>query len=154
MRRQAMGILRLCPWFAFSVFPLVGACVTTPVGGGCCYGETPGTATVTAIEVPPSTLYNCPKDPVQVIFDFAPTDASLTSAYAKGRRVTVGSGANPNRAYIMAKGFSVGKVLPCVRQDIRSGSCSPTDYKFPGIDLSDYAPSCFGRTYGGDAGAP
>jgi hypothetical protein len=134
---------------------VLGACVSTPIIGGCTYDKTPGTATVTAIEVPASTLYNCPNDPVRVTFDFAPTDTTRTQAYLKGRPVVVGSGANPNRAYILSKGFAVGKVLPAVREDIRSGACSPTEFIFPGIDLSDYAPSCFGKTSTSpDAGTP
>jgi hypothetical protein len=153
MSKPDQGIPRTLQWSAVAAVSLLGACTTTPIVGGCTYDKTPGTATVTAIEEPSSNLYNCPNDPVRVTFDFAPTDTTQTQAYLKGRPVIVGSGANPNRAYILSKGFAVGKALPAVREDIRSGACSPIEFIFPGIDLSDYAQSCFGKS-GADAGAP
>jgi hypothetical protein len=152
MRTRDKGVPRLLFWTAIPALSFLGAC--RPIVSGCTYADTPGTATVTLIDVPPANLYNCPSDPVQVVFDFTPTDTTLAKAYSKGRRVTVGSGANPNRAYILSKGFAVGKVLPCIRQDVRSGSCSPTVFTFPGIDLGDYAQSCFATNpANADAGA-
>lgn len=122
------------------------SCTRSADGGRCAYEDTTGTATITAIRDPPSDLYNCPNDPVEVMFDFVPADPSLSALSATDQRATVGSGANPNRAYILAKGFSEGNQLRCTRKDIRQGSCSPILYEFPDVDLSDYADSCFSQT--------
>jgi hypothetical protein len=112
-------------------------------GGPCTYVETPGTATVVTIGPPAANAYNCAIDPVDVRFDFVPQDASLTALWATNVRLYVGTGQNPNRAYILSKGFAEGNTLACVRQDIRKGACVPTLYRFPGVDFSDYINSCF-----------
>ena len=110
----------------------------------CHYAEAPGLATVTDIQPAPSSLYNCYGDAVEVFFDFVP-DSGEPSLQDTGRRVTVGAGANPPRAYIESKGFDLGAVLPAIREDILTGSCSPKEYRFPGVDLSDYAASCWAK---------
>lgn len=132
--------------FALLITSLFCASCKEEDGGPCRYNDTAGTATIVAIRQPPQNVYSCPNDPVEVDFNFVPSDVSRADLQADNVRVTVGSGANPNRAYILAKGFGEGNVMPCIREDIGHGACTPIIYTFPGVDLSDYADSCFSES--------
>ena len=70
---------------------------------GCCeevekwdYIETPGTATILAVRDADPELYNCPNDPVEVLYEFTP-DSSFSlhpSSIHHGPRAS-GSKASP-----------------------------------------------------------
>ena len=46
-------------------------------GGPCDYVETPGVATIVAVETPEPGYLSCPNDPVEVLFDYEPDDLGV-----------------------------------------------------------------------------
>ena len=112
-------------------------------GGGCVYRDCPGTATVTAIRSAPAGAYNCPREPVEVVFTFVPKNPRHASLRAEGQLLTVGAGMNPPRAFVEHLGIAVGKSYRCLRREIVSGTCTPTVYEFQALPLADFAPWCW-----------
>jgi len=112
-------------------------------GGECTYIQTLGTAEIISITPAPAETYNCPNNPVEVVFDFTPENPIDESDNDKGQRMTVGAGMNPSLDLITAKGIAVGNVYICIRNDIETGTCTPWIFTFPNIDLSDYDEYCY-----------
>ena len=111
-------------------------------GGPCQYLEIPGTAKITVIR-PAGTGYNCPRNPVEVLFDFTADDPRRSSRQAQDRYLKIGAGMNPSMDFVENRGLKVGQTLRCVRKEIITGTCSPTGFDFPDIDFSDYGKWCF-----------
>ena len=106
---------------------LLAACIAQTRGIGACgeYVDTPGTATIRAVDAAPAGEYNCTNDPVMIAFDFVPDDSALSARAATGWPMMIGSGANPPSSAVAACGLAVGSSHPAVRQDALSGSCTP-----------------------------
>ena len=111
-------------------------------GGPCEYLEIPGTAKITAIK-PAGAGYNCPRNPVEVLFDFMPVDPKLSCRNAQDRHFQIGAGMNPSMDFVEKRGLKVGQTLRCIRKEIVRGTCSPLGFDFPDVDLSDYGKFCF-----------
>ncbi len=125
----------------FVVFALAG-CGGKP--GACgVYTDTAGTAHITSISGAPSGQNNCPKDPVQVLFDFTPADPTKAYLAASGVALTIGEGMNPPRAWVSASGITVGAVLPAKRADGPPGPCPPTVISVTGLDWGAAIAACF-----------
>ncbi len=121
------------------------ACSYTTEGAGRCgaYTETPGTARITAVDPAPADQFNCTNDPVRVLFDFTPADASLASRSATGVALTIGPGRNPPRAWVTASGLSVGSEHPAIRSDEAVGSCTPLVWELSDVDESAALAACY-----------
>lgn len=111
-------------------------------GGPCEYLEIPGTAKITAIK-PAGAGYNCPRNPVEVLFNFTPDDPKRSSRNAQDRHFQIGSGMNPSMDFVENLGLKVGQTLRCIRKEIVRGTCSPLGFDFPDVDLSNYGKFCF-----------
>lgn len=107
------------------------------------YTDTVGTARITSISSAPAGQYNCPNDPVRVLFDFTPADPAQASLAASSVALTVGAGANPPRAWVTASGIAVGSDLPVTRHDQPVGPCAPTAWSFTGIDQTAALAACY-----------
>jgi hypothetical protein len=105
--------------------------------------DIPGTAIITAIKPARAGLNNCPRNPVEVLFDFTPADPKLSSKCASDRHMTVGAGMNPSLDFVENRGLKVGQTLRCIRKEIVTGTCNPTGFDFQDINFSDYAKWCF-----------
>lgn len=121
---------------------VIAAVAGAPALAGCgdamgkcgAYADTPGTARITAISPAPAGQASCPKDPVQVLFDFTPTDPHAAARAASGVALLVGGGLHPPRAWVTAIGLELGTGLPAVRHDQPVGPCAPTVWTFPDVD--------------------
>lgn len=115
-----------------------------PITGPCSYTETSGQATIVSLNNSNPSEYNCSNDPVEVVFHFTPSDPLRANDMTdNSRHLLVGDGMNPQRNYIISKGFAVGTIHECKRNIIKSGGCSPVVFAFPNVDLSDYGSSCY-----------
>jgi hypothetical protein len=121
------------------------------IGGACTYTETAGTANIKSISVAPANENNCPMEPTKVLFDFVPADPSFVPPPALGldpipntdRRLSIDDGKNPPNSCLEPVGIIVGAMLPAVRQDITSGTCSPTLFYLTSVDLIACTNNCF-----------
>jgi len=126
--------------------------VTVPglVGGPCTYVEFPGLATIISVEPAPPEASNC-DNAVEVTFDFVLHDPADVDLYLfpnwldEGRRLTVGDGMNPPQEWVELNGLTVGSVHPCVRMEIREGTCTPVIHKLLDIDYSTFAGFCWSQ---------
>lgn len=109
----------------------------------CKYMEIPGTAKITAIKPAKAGLYNSPRNPVEVLFDFTPADTKRSFKCLHDLHLTVGAGMNPSLDFVENRGLKVGQTLRCIRKKIVIGTCSPTGFDFPDVDFSDYGKYCF-----------
>jgi antitoxin component YwqK of YwqJK toxin-antitoxin module len=116
--------------------------VSFAISGPCEYMEIPGTARITAIK-PAGAGYNCPRNPVEVLFDFTPDDPKRSSKCVHDRHLTIGAGMNPSLDFVENRGLKVGQPLRCIRKEIITGTCTPTGFDFPDVNLSDYGKWCF-----------
>jgi hypothetical protein len=111
------------------------ACGGTGAPGKCgTYTETLGTARIVSIETAPPDGNNCTSDPVQVLFNFTPTDPLQASRAASGIALTIGTGENPPRAWVVASGLTIGSDHAAVRYDQPVGPCDPVAFKLTSLD--------------------
>lgn len=109
----------------------------------CEYMEIPGKAIITAIKPARAGLNNCPRNPVEVLFDFTPDDPKRSSKCMRDRHLTIGDGKNPSLDFVENRGLKVGQTLCCILKKIITGTCSPRGFDFPDVNLSDYGKWCF-----------
>lgn len=118
------------------------------VGGPCAYTDYPGTATVTRIE---RTEQSCQQalatggagyPGVEVWFKYqSPAQISPDWARKVADREQLFRLANswyPGEMYIDKYGIKVGNTYRCVLKIIKSGTCTPAIFKFPGCRDDDY----------------
>ena len=127
-----------------SLLLALGPCDATPdVGGGCDYDHTPGVATIISVETAGADDFNCPNDPVVVVFDFVPDDPADAALAKTGERLWIGDGKNPPRPWVEAEGLTVGSTHTCIRDDITAGTCTPLLFDFPNLDLQAASDACY-----------
>ena len=97
--------------------------------------------TRTSTEADPDSN-NCANDPVEVVFDFVPTDPTV-DASATGWRLTISDGANPPAAWVADEGLTEGSEHPCTRRNIISGTCTPVLYEFTDVDYDAGIAACY-----------
>ena len=109
------------------------------VGGPCRYEAFPGKATI--VSVTPQPDNNGRSHPVRVTYTFRPDTPTNGDPLVKSDAVhtlTLTGGTLPEQAFVDTHGLSTGRVLPCILQRIRQGTCTPVLFDFPGIDLTDH----------------
>ncbi|NMC48331.1 MAG: hypothetical protein GYA47_02705 [Desulfovibrio sp.] len=109
------------------------------VGGPCAYTDHPGTATIVAIT--PNSTSAQPFPGMTVTFTFkadGPLPPVVASDESRTHRLTLTNGWNPGPRFLDKYGLRPGREIPCLLRLIRSGTCTPRIFAFPGIDLSDY----------------
>ncbi len=113
------------------------------VGGPCTYADHPGTATILAV-VPAVPDKNVPAPPypgMTVTYVFkAAASLPIQGIHEEGKTqtLTLINGWPPGKRFLEKYGIRPGAALPCVLRIIRSGTCTPLLFEFPGIDLADY----------------
>lgn len=124
-----------CPLAALSLALLgLAACGGSPatpvIGGPCTYASFPGTATCTEITTNNygsvahfSFKPTDPNAPAQYLLHTSDTDISL-SLYGSG---------TPTAGWLAANGIVVGRELACIRQEERTGTCTPLLFSFPAL---------------------
>ncbi len=114
------------------------------VGGRCEYDDTPGTATVTAVEDAPGNG-DCRNHPKRVTLKFVADDAAAKpnpkdDAFALG----VGGVDFVAAGCLAAYKISVGAKLKTVRHIIKAGTCSPHVYEVTALSSPDDIEKCVG----------
>jgi hypothetical protein len=126
---------------------MFGAC-SDIVGGPCEYVDIPGIARVVSANEADPADFNC-KNAVEVIFDFIPDDPAAIDDYLfptskdTGKRLTVGSGMNPPKTWVLEQGLTEGSEHSCIRREITKGTCTPVIFHFPDIDMNKWEETCF-----------
>ena len=111
------------------------------VGGRCRYDVFPGKAVIVSVapdnaEARAATPYQ----PLAVTFAFTPaTPITGEPLYRPGvqQQLILVNGMPPGPRFAAKYGLAAGRELPCELHIIRQGTCTPTLYRFPGIDLTD-----------------
>lgn len=131
-------------WPAALLLAAAAVSCATPQPIGRCgeYTSTPGTARITAVEAAPADEYNCPRDPVRVLFTFTPAAGADPGLAATGVALTISAGANPPRAWVVAQGLTVGSEHPAVRADQQGGPCSPVVWRLTDVDTDAGLRAC------------
>jgi len=120
------------------------------VGGPCKYNEIPGTCLITSVKKASPDQNNCPKDPVEVLFAFAPNDKKAPAQYRfpkwqdSNQHLTIGDGKNPPRKWVVDQGLFEGAAKICKRTEITQGTCTPVIFKFVDVDYSNANNLCSG----------
>ncbi len=102
------------------------------VGGGCTYQNYPGNATITRIE-------RLPGGGASAHFSFTPSDPGAIATYrfpgdGDADRVLHMDGTTaPSPQELERRGIRPGAMLPCVRWEIRTGTCTPRGFSFPSL---------------------
>jgi len=114
------------------LLPLSTSCSSdTPqpnVGGPCTYTEFQGKATVTELVQE--------QDSYDMKFDFALSDPQSTTKWLTpvGNHISI---RNPNGAttseWLTSQGVIIGADLSAIYSEIKSGTCSPSNFKFPTV---------------------
>ena len=126
---------------------LLDGCSDDIVGGPCPYTDFPGTATIRTVTPDNSIDRNCEND-VIIVFDFAPDDSSDVDSYRfpawpdTGRTFDLISGGSVPDRWAEKEGLTPGSEHPCIRREIRVGSCSPLIFEFPDVDITDWPDYC------------
>jgi hypothetical protein len=121
------------------------------VGGGCKYKEIPGKCHITSASNAPADQNNCPNDPVEILFDFAPNDPQAPAHYLfpkwpeTNQHLLIGDGKNPPRQWTVKQGLLKDSIKPCLRTEIVQGTCTPVIFKFIEVDYSDANKLCFAK---------
>ncbi len=129
---------------AVVVLAAVGLLSTGCPGFGCLYERTAGMARIAVVQSS-TRAGSCPNDPVEVLFDFTPNEASNTNLVATGERLTVTSGSDPARSWVEASGLPVGSVHPATRSDETNGACAPLGFSLDDVDYKVAADACYGK---------
>ena len=120
------------------------------VGGPCRTVEYPGRAVIVSVTADTSRFRTCENGAV-ILFDFKPTDPSAPGRYHfpswldTNRLFMVGSGCTPPMNWAISQGLTVGGEHRCVRWETIGGTCTPSGFRFPGIDYSAWGDSCDSR---------
>jgi hypothetical protein len=116
-------------------------------GSDCKYTDVSGTALIVSISTAPSGSYNCPREAVEVRFDFRPDDPKATSKNPNwpdaGQSLRVGAGMNPPRVWVADRGIAVGREYRAVRRDETAGACTPVVFELTGLDTSGWEKECW-----------
>ncbi len=140
--------LMILPWGLLTLAALAWAnagCATGP----CTYTDIVGVATITAVTSPAVDDPNCDNEPLRVIFDFEPADEGATGGYLfpdwsdEALQLTVAGGMNPSSQWIEEQGLDVTSEHACLRQECRTGSCTPVVFHFPDLDLVGAIHDCW-----------
>jgi hypothetical protein len=113
------------------------------VGGPCTYADYPGVAAILAV-TPAAPDKNRPTPPypgMTVTYTFSASSALPPQGIhleGKVQTLTLVNGWAPGRRFLEKYGIRPGASLPCVLRIIKSGTCTPMIFDFPGIDLADY----------------
>lgn len=122
--RTLAGIVVLLP-----AVLLLSSCAKPEVrkmGGPCSYEEFAGSARF--VELKPLQAG------VEAFFVFTPADAKVTEKYRFDRNQKGPASMGIHSAeWFAAKGVAVGRELPAVYKELRTGTCSPTFFSFPTI---------------------
>ena len=143
-----MANMKLSVACAVASLLITSCCAWPVVGGPCRYADFSGVCTVTSVAKPvPGEGSSCANDPVQVRFDFAPTDPGVDYRYPSYSDtdlvLTVAGGHNPPRAWVEAEGLAEGSQHACVRKEIARGTCVPVIFEFTEVDYSAAADQCY-----------
>ncbi len=138
-----------CFCAVFSVVALSGACSEKKapqpgrmVGGPCHYKTYPGMAEVISVEKIKDSNEGENKDAYDVRFLFkshASPKAPFARIEGKPQRFLLANGSAPKGGFLKKYDIAVGKELPCDLEVIVKGTCTPIIFKFPTVDLTDYA---------------
>ena len=111
-------------------------------GGPCDYASFPGVAEfVSVTPAPPDEMMETPYQGTTAVFRFIPDKPIKEQGiYVEGRTypLTMANGALPGKDYLEKYGVRPGTRVPCEFLVIRQGTCTPTLFRFPGIDRGDY----------------
>lgn len=140
--RRGSAICLAAAWAALGASSLLG-CEDPWIGRCGTYTDTTGTARIVSVETAPAGEYNCRNDPVRVLFDFTPADPARAAMAASGVQWTIGGGANPPRAWVLASGLTVGSDHPAVRRDQPVGPCSPVVWHLVDVDEAAGVAACW-----------
>ena len=89
--------------------------------GGCTYDDLPGTCTFTQVQAG-----------ADLTFTYASEDGATTD----DGMVSIGDGGTPpDQACLDALGVAADQQVECVQRTITSGTCTPTVWDFPSLDL-------------------
>ena len=140
---------------------MLGAMVLTAISISCGTNDsdnnhqevnTPGLATILSM-VDGDPDQGCPNDPVEVQFEFAPTDPNARRNYlypnvSDTGYIKIQTLADPSRGWLLEEGLTVGTTHPCVREERRWKSPtlpggSPVEFRFVEVDYAKGDDSCF-----------
>jgi hypothetical protein len=117
------------------------------VGGPCLYDSIPGTATIRSV-TPDTSPHTICDDAVTVYFDFGPDNPNAHADYRfpvwpdSNRTLFVADGKNPPYGWIEAQGVTEGTQHPCVRLEIKKGTCTPVMFVLTDIDYQKWTDYC------------
>lgn len=113
------------------------------VGGPCEYKEYDGQARIVSMEKIEITDH--PSGRRRKVYDvrfcfYPEQEIKETFARVEGReyRLSLKNSKRPGPEFLRKYGVEVGKVFPCRLKVITRGTCTPTIFDFPTIDLGDY----------------
>jgi len=110
-------------------------------GGTCSYIKFEGYAKIKSIKPAPASDYNCPEKPMQIIFEFTPSNPGDRQKYKftnfsdSAAHMQINDGANPSMKWIKKNKIEVGKKYKCFRTEITSGTCTSVIFEFPELNL-------------------
>ena len=118
---------------------------TTRLGGGCRYEKYPGTCTIVSIAKTPQSIGQAQVsggpgyEGYQISYTYQPRmtlphGVSLKSRYS----LQLTNSWYPGASYLKKYQLEAGRKLPCDLMLIRSGTCTPVVFDFPGVDQADY----------------
>lgn len=115
------------------------------VGGPCSYESYPGTVTFVDVKPwqpeSPTAGVPTPYPPLAVTFTFTPAQPLTNEPLYKPGVVhtfTLINSMPPGPRFAAKYGITAGAAVPCQLRVIRSGTCTPVVFEFPGIDRADY----------------
>ena len=137
--RRALFVMK---WFCmfFSVLLMGASCAETKpretgrvVGGPCSYKSYPGRAEVVSVKKADAGY------DVKFVFSSEKTpQETYARVEGKTHRLLLIEGSRPKLRFLKKYGIETRKVLPCNLDVIVKGTCTPTLFKFPTVDLTDY----------------
>ena len=109
------------------------------MGGPCAYKSYPGRARI--ISIRPIVSPGAAGAVFEVQYVFQP-DGLIAEPFAQtaGRTflLTLINGSHPTQKFLEKYRIEEGRVVDCVLKVITKGTCTPTLFEFPGVDLVDY----------------
>lgn len=131
---------------ALTLAPLMDA--RGQVGGPCAYDSYPGACTIATVSkteasISQKSIAGGPGyEGFDVAFSYAgeaPQDNPLVrQALSRRRDLLLANGWRPGPRFLEKYAIAPGKVFGCALDVIKSGSCTPTLFRFPAIDQADY----------------
>jgi hypothetical protein len=113
------------------------------IGGPCKYKEYDGQARIVSMDKIESTDQRSGqrREVYDVRFCFyAEQEIKESFAQVEGKkyRLLLRNSTRPGEGFLRKYGVEIGKVFPCRLKVITRGTCTPTIFDFPTIDLGDY----------------